>query len=128
MTGARKLVFVYGTLRRGASNHWRMDGAEFVAAGTVGGSIYRIDWYPGMVLGGGSRVMGEVFAVTPDQLAALDEFEGVSAAETDGCEYRRVKTVVATDGGAIEAWVWEWIGPVDQSKLVSSGDWLAADG
>ena len=125
MTAARELVFVYGTLRRGASNHWRMAGAEFVAEGTVEGKIYRIDWYPGMVLGGGSHVMGEVFAVTPEQLAGLDEFEGVSAAETDGSEYRRVETVVATDGEAIEAWVWEWIGPVDGAKLVSSGDWLA---
>lgn len=127
MSGARELVFVYGTLRCGASNHWRMDGAESIAEGTVAGSIHRIEWYPGLVLGGDSRVVGEVFAVTPDHLAALDEFEGVSAAEIPGCEYRRVKTTVTTADGAIDAWVWEWIAPVDESKRIPSGDWLAAN-
>ena len=128
MSAARELVFVYGTLRRGASNSWRMDGAEFVADGTVDGRIYRIDWYPGLVLGGTSRVIGEVFAVTPEHLAALDEFEGVSAAENTGSEYRRVKAKVATAGWTIEAWAWEWIGPLDESKRVRSGDWLAMEG
>lgn len=127
MGAADQLVFVYGTLRRGASNHWRMEGAEFVASGTVKGTVFRIDWYPGLVLGGDAHVVGEVFAVPPDQLAALDEFEGVSAAENGNCEYRRVKTIVATDDAAIEAWVWEWLGPVDESCRISSGDWLAGD-
>lgn len=125
MNGGRELVFVYGTLRRGASNHWRMDGAGFVASGTVTGVMYRIDWYPGVVLGGNQRVRGEIFDVGQDQLAALDAFEGVSAAEVAGSEYRRVKTAVLTDGGEIEAWIWEWIGPTDGARPVRDGDWLS---
>jgi len=91
----------------------------------VGGDMHRIDWYPGVVLGGNGRVLGEIFAVSPDQLAALDEFEGVSAAEVPGSEYRRVKTAVLTDSGAVEAWIWEWIGPLDGRMRVESGDWVA---
>ena len=126
MNRRRELVFVYGTLRREASNHWRMDGSEFVASGSVHGELYRIDWYPGVVLGGNGRVIGEVFAVGPEQLAALDEFEGVSAAEAAGGEYRRVKTAVLTEDGCLDAWIWEWIAPVDGLYRVESGDWLSA--
>ena len=35
MEPTRQPVFVYGTLRRGGSNHFRMAGAEFIAAGTI---------------------------------------------------------------------------------------------
>lgn len=118
-------VFVYGTLRRGGSNHFRMAGGRFVTGGSVRGRLYRIDWYPGLVLvPGGGCVIGEVFDVTGDQLRELDVFEGLSAGETEGSEYRRVLTDVSHDGKTTHAWVWEWLGPVDETRLIASGDWL----
>jgi gamma-glutamylcyclotransferase (GGCT)/AIG2-like uncharacterized protein YtfP len=129
MNGERDLVFVYGTLRRGASNHFRMAGADFVAAGTVRGRMYRIDWYPGLVLdGGGDWIHGEVYAVREEILTALDVFEGVSAHEVDGAEYRRVRAEVRTTSGAsLVAWVWEWLGRVEETSAIPGGDWLAVD-
>ncbi|HBM76597.1 MAG TPA: hypothetical protein DD438_00690, partial [Verrucomicrobiales bacterium] len=44
----KTLVFVYGTLRRGFSNHFRLGKAPFVKEGWILGRLYRIDWYPGM--------------------------------------------------------------------------------
>ena len=127
MSDHREHVFVYGTLRRGGSNHFRMAGADLVTPGTVSGKLYRISWYPGLVLGPDGRVLGEVYAVGDEQLRALDEFEGVSA-EEKGSEYRRVKAVVtAPDGTTLDAWVWEWIGLVDESRVVGEGDWLLAE-
>ncbi len=128
MSGTRELVFVYGTLRRGGSNHFRMSGADFVAAGIVLGKIYKIDWYPGLVLGNEGRVKGEVFSVDAAQLLELDAFEGLSAGEVEGSEYRRVKAEVFTpDGKTIGAWVWEWLGPFDETRLVAEGDWLLVE-
>ena len=128
MSGTRELVFVYGTLRRGGSNHHRMSGADFMAAGTVRGKIYRIAWYPGLVLGDEGEVKGEVYSVDAAQLMKLDAFEGLSAGEIEGSEYRRSKAVVfKTDGKTIPAWVWEWIGPFDEGRLVAEGDWLAVE-
>ena len=123
---AGELVFVYGTLRRGGSNSFRMDGAEFVASGKVRGKLYAITWYPGLVLEQGSgTVAGDLFRVGPSQLAALDEFEGISANEIEGAEYRRVKAEVVTmDNEVFVAWSYEWKGPVDDSKRILSGDWL----
>ena len=128
MSGTRELVFVYGTLRRGGSNHFRMSGADFMADGLVRGKIYHIDWYPGLVLGDEGDVRGEVYSVDAGQLLELDEFEGISAGEIEGNQYRRVKTVVhKSDGHTLGAWVWEWLGPVDDARWVAAGDWLTVE-
>ena len=121
-----QLVFVYGTLRRGGSNDFRMAGAEFISPGTIMGRMYRIDWYPGLVLdGSGDEIRGEVYSVGPDLLADLDMFEGLSAGEIEGSEYRRVRTtVVQQDSMTLTAWVWEWLGMTDESQRISDGDWL----
>lgn len=121
-----QLVFVYGTLRRGGSNHFRMAGAEFIAQGSITGRMYRIDWYPGLVLDdAGDEIHGEIFSVTPELLSALDIFEGLSAGEIEGSEYRRVQTtVVQQDSQTCSAWVWEWLGITEESQRITDGDWL----
>ncbi len=121
-----QLVFVYGTLRRGGSNHFRMAGADFIASGTITGRMYRIDWYPGLVLDdAGGEIHGEVYSVGPELLSALDVFEGLSAGEIEGSEYRRVQTtVVQQDSRTLAAWVWEWLGITDESQRICDGDWL----
>ncbi len=120
-----ELVFVYGTLRRGGSNAFRMDGAEFVGPATVRGVLYRISWYPGLVLDGDGRVCGEVYRVGPELLRALDDFEGLAAGEIEGSEYRRVRVeALAGDGEELEVWVYEWKGAFDENERIQSGDWL----
>jgi gamma-glutamylcyclotransferase (GGCT)/AIG2-like uncharacterized protein YtfP len=121
-----QFVFVYGTLRRGGSNHFRMAGAEFISTGTIMGRMYRIDWYPGLLLDdAGDEIFGEIYSVDADLLAALDIFEGLSAGETQGSEYRRVQTtVVQQNSETLTAWVWEWLGAVSEDQRISAGDWL----
>lgn len=121
-----QLVFVYGTLRRGGSNHFRMAGAEFIAPGTITGRMYRIDWYPGLVLDpAGDEIHGEAYSVDSELLSALDIFEGLSAGEIEGSEYRRVETtVMRQDSQTLTAWVWEWLGMVEEGQRISDGDWL----
>jgi gamma-glutamylcyclotransferase (GGCT)/AIG2-like uncharacterized protein YtfP len=119
-------VFVYGTLRRGGSNHFRMDGAEFVGPGTIAGRIYKIDWYPALVLGGENSVKGELYRVCAEHLRALDVFEGIVPGEGESREYRRVKVQVSLDSVKKEsAWVWEWIGDTSSAVALDTGDWLA---
>lgn len=115
-----EMVFVYGTLRGGGSNHFRMDGAEFVAAGMVKGRLYHIDWYPGLVPDGNAgEVLGEVYQVSAGILDELDRFEG--------SEYRRVRVEVNCGGNhrsPFSAWLWEWLGPCAENQRIASGDWL----
>ncbi len=113
-------ILVYGTLRRGGSNHFRMEGADFVASASVRGTLYKVGWYPGLVLDPqGNAITGDVFSVSSDHLTALDEYEGP--------EYHRVSTTALTsDGRTIDVDVWEWILPVDGLQPIPSGDWLQA--
>jgi gamma-glutamylcyclotransferase (GGCT)/AIG2-like uncharacterized protein YtfP len=126
MDSSPQMVFVYGTLRRGGSNHFRMAGAEFISSGTITGRMYRIDWYPGLVLDpAGDEIHGEAYSVGPELLSALDVFEGLSAGEMEGSEYRRVQTtVMKQDSQTISAWVWEWLGMVEEGQRIRDGDWL----
>lgn len=102
-----------------------MEGSEFVGEGTVAGSLYRIGWYPGLVLKeGGDVVVGEVYRVNAEKLTKLDAFEGCSADDPDPHEYRRVKTPVVWDSVQKEAWVWEFIAPIGEREAIASGDWL----
>jgi gamma-glutamylcyclotransferase (GGCT)/AIG2-like uncharacterized protein YtfP len=121
MPGSSETVFVYGTLRRGGSNHHRLHGAEFIAMATLRGRLYRIDWYPGLVADGNSgEVTGEIHHVPASLLAALDDYEGP--------EYRRVRMAVRPSQGTVpecHAWVWLWNGPVDETRRIANGDWLA---
>lgn len=119
-------VFVYGTLRRGGSNHFRMANAVPVGAGSVSGKMYRIDWYPALVCGGEDSVIGEVYLVSAEHLCALDAFEGITPDADEPREYRRAKVMVVMEPGeSMDAWVWEWIGPVCDAELLDDGDWLA---
>ncbi len=125
----RELVFVYGTLRRGGSNAFRMESAVFLGTARVEGELHAITWYPGLTLKpGGGWVIGELYGVGPEQMRMLDEFEGLPAGEVEGSEYRRVKVPVqlreTTEQEMVSAWAYEWKGPVDPQKKVSSGDWL----
>jgi gamma-glutamylaminecyclotransferase len=75
------LVFVYGTLKRGGSNHHFMAGQSFAgnAQTPPGFTLYEITGYPGMVREPGDRegVRGEVWRVDDACLADLDVLEGV---------------------------------------------------
>lgn len=77
----RTRLFVYGTLKRGCSNHPQMAGAHFLGLARTppGYRLYDLGGYPALV---GtpedvSGVVGEVWSVDPDGLDRLDRFEGV---------------------------------------------------
>jgi gamma-glutamylcyclotransferase (GGCT)/AIG2-like uncharacterized protein YtfP len=71
------LLFVYGTLRRGGSNHARLEGCRFRRPATVRGSLYDLGAYPALVLGTAGEVQGEIWCCPPETLLALDAYEGV---------------------------------------------------
>ena len=119
-------VFVYGTLRRGGSNHFRMAGADFLGEGKISGRMYQIEWYPALVCGGSRWVKGELYRLSDSTLGELDIFEGIHIDPLEVREYRRVRTMVTLSGGGREeAWVWEWAGDVSHGRELEGEDWLA---
>lgn len=101
------LLFVYGTLKRGGSNHAFLEGQAFVGAAATapGFALYELDGYPGMVAEAGATegVTGEVWSVDGACLARLDELEGTA----EGL-YRRQEIPLGTPftGTRVEAYLY----------------------
>lgn len=78
MTG-RHLVFAYGTLMQGEHHHDQLRGAEFLGARSTRAQyeLVQIDYFPAMLTGGATSVVGELYAVDDAILARLDELEEV---------------------------------------------------
>ena len=112
-------VFVYGTLRSGGSNAWRMKNATFMDAATTRGHLYRVDWYPGAIFDetASSTILGELYTIPPEPLQQLDAFEGQ--------EYERIKIMVTTSSQQpYEAWAWQYLPPTEHLSKIPSGDWF----
>ncbi len=122
------LIFVYGALRQGASNDWRMKSGRWLGPAEVKGTLVKITWYPGLVLEGETKVKGEVYEVGPDLLKELDLFEGIGLEDERNGEYHRVRAEVSLEGELREVWIYEWLKGVENYPKVASGDWLAQEG
>jgi gamma-glutamylaminecyclotransferase len=76
------LVFLYGTLMRGECRHGALAGQQFVALAATRPNyrLYHCGSYPALVEvspGSGNRIEGEVWQISAECLARLDEIEGV---------------------------------------------------
>jgi gamma-glutamylaminecyclotransferase len=111
------LIFVYGTLKQGCSNHGFLAGQKLVGtARTVPGFVlYELDGYPGMVLRieSPASVTGEVWSVVAECLERLDELEGTAQGL-----YRRVPVPLV--GPFIDQRVegYLYLQPVDGRRLI----------
>lgn len=91
-------LFVYGSLRRGRSNHPELAGASFIRSLATAPrcALVERDGYPALVPGC-SAVEGELYAVTYEHLARLDAFEGSG--------YVRAKVTLADGSAALAYWL-----------------------
>jgi gamma-glutamylcyclotransferase (GGCT)/AIG2-like uncharacterized protein YtfP len=101
------LLFVYGTLKRGCSNHPFLVGQRFIrdARTAPGYRLYNLGAYPGLVAVAGDRdgVQGEVWSIDEACLAEIDFLEGL-----DQGLYRRepVPLLAPFDGEPIDTYVY----------------------
>lgn len=113
-----QLVFVYGSLRRGQPNHHQLAGSPFCGEAQLSGlALYDLGPFPMAIAchEPGACLHGELYAVTTEQLGALDRFEGAPRL------YERQPHRLA-DGRA----VWVYVGRPRQVRHVArigSGVW-----
>jgi len=76
-------VFVYGTLKKGRYNHYLLQGATYLGRTVIHGkfTMCNLTHYPGVVRASDSDdsrrpILGEVYLVSEEELAALDLLEG----------------------------------------------------
>ena len=65
-----------------------------------------------------------MYAVGPELLKELDDFEGIGAEEHNG-EYQRINAEVTLGGELTEVWIYEWLKGIEGYDVVESGDWLS---
>lgn len=108
-------VFVYGTLRRGERNHSLLADARWLDGHRTAACYTLLDLgaYPGVVAGGRTAIVGEVYAITQATLAQLDKLEDYPR------EYYRER--IPTRHGP--AWMYVYRHPVPGVSVIASGDW-----
>lgn len=129
----RARLFVYGTLRRGATH----DAARRLfahvrgaMAATVSGRLYDLGAYPGMVLDAtaSTPVHGELLELADPELLwpILDGYEGCGVDDPLPHEFVRTKTRVRVGGGReVEATVYVYALPASGRPVIASGDWTS---
>jgi gamma-glutamylaminecyclotransferase len=111
-------IFVYGTLRRGGSNHHLL--CDFIPERTLWTppdfTLIDLGTYPGLLSGGATAVLGEVYRVDAVTLRALDHLED------EGRHYHR-RAIALADGSRAEAYLLDPRFAVGRTAI-ASGDWL----
>jgi gamma-glutamylcyclotransferase (GGCT)/AIG2-like uncharacterized protein YtfP len=125
---ALRHVFVYGTLRRGdVRDITRLQPApRFIGMGSVAGLLYDLGPYPGLLLGGTGRVVGEVYAISAGLERVLDEIEEVWPQQTG--EYAKRDIAVQMDGAPEVAGPVCLVYEINPERLagcpvIKGGDW-----
>ncbi|WP_117235809.1 gamma-glutamylcyclotransferase family protein [Vibrio maerlii] len=108
------IVFVYGTLRQGESNHHYLRESEYLGRfeTTSDYALYDLGEYPGLIKGH-QTVVGEVYRITAEVLNQLDILEDIPN------EYRREK--IDTPYGS--AWIYLYQQSIQHDEEIVSGDW-----
>jgi gamma-glutamylcyclotransferase (GGCT)/AIG2-like uncharacterized protein YtfP len=118
-SGKEFLLFVYGPMMSGEPEHGRLDGARALGPAETEPAFDLVDLggEPALVAGGTTSVRGELYALTPSQLAAIDVHHG------HPLRYRR-GPIQLGDGRVVEA---HQLAP-DQTRgrrRIRGGDWKA---
>lgn len=124
-----RCVFVYGTLRQGGSNDITrlLPAPRFVGPAQIQGTLYHLGAYPGLVLGDGKAVVGEVYAIEPGLESRLDGIEEIHGRPDDEYFKREVRLLV--NGVPMDCLVYE-INPdrLAAAPRIDSGDWMRQAG
>jgi gamma-glutamylcyclotransferase (GGCT)/AIG2-like uncharacterized protein YtfP len=121
-------VFVYGTLKRGLSNHRHLAGQRFIGEARTTPSYRMVDCggYPGMfaVERDGISIRGEVWEVDEACRARLDRFEDVEAGLYT---YDPVKLLGPFEGQEVNTYLYRWpvAGRPDLGEEWTEGDGAA---
>lgn len=105
-------------------------GADFLGEASCRGKLYMVAHYPGLLHSADADdiVFGELFQLRkPDELmAALDDYESIGPDHPQPTLYLRERVAVTlADGTASEAWTYIYNKPVDETKRIRSGRFLA---
>jgi gamma-glutamylaminecyclotransferase len=112
-------VFVYGTLRRGQSNHGLLAKASSLGldATLPAWTLHHLGDWPALAQGGSTAVVGELYEVDAPTLAELDALEEVPTV------YQRIPILLRSGRDAMV-----YVMPAEaltSYPVIDAGDWAA---
>lgn len=118
-------VFVYGTLKKGMSNHRLLENSQFLGAAESITAAYAM-WcngrYPMLVEDGSQKVHGELYVVDDETFRNLDHLEGHPDL------YKRKKKLFNIKGVTVEAWVYLYNYGIGKSyEFVKGCNWRSEE-
>ena len=125
---APRHIFFYGTLMRGFPLRERsgIEGwVRFAGHGAVGGGLFDLGPYPGLIEADGS-VRGEAYALVASAplLARVDAIEHFDPSDPATSEYlRRAVACRLDDGRVIDVWVYVYNRSIAAAERVTGGDY-----
>ena len=113
-------VFAHGSLRRRGLNHGVVSLSEFLGNGETAQQycLCVMNNKPIATRRQVSRIKGEVYSVDEQTLHIIDRFKG-----HPHINKREVVSVQLEDGRIIEAWMYFYMQPLRDSKIIESGDY-----
>ena len=129
MAQESRLLFVYGTLRRGAGHPMHdllSRHASLIGAASTAGILYDTGRYPAAAPAEceHDRIHGEVYELDdPDEVWPwLDEYEGAFPGDAaDSLFVRRLVTVEVDGGRTLHAWMYWYNRPVHEFERIAGG-------
>jgi gamma-glutamylaminecyclotransferase len=114
-------IVVYGSLRRGFGNHRLLEDSDFIGRVTTRPeyTMLHLGGFPGLVSGGETTIVCELYSVDDDTLRDLDRLEGHPSFYT-----RTPIEVLDESGNTIEAEIY-LLARNRNYPVVASGDWAA---
>jgi len=112
----KHLVFVYGTLRRGGSNHYMLADSNFLGryATEPRYTMFRLGQFPAVVARGDTAIEGEIYRVSDQVFSLLDELECYPSVFS--------RQLIPTPAG--DTWIYLYNRLVGTEDMVAHGDWL----
>lgn len=119
------IVFVYGTLRKGESNHHVIDGATLLEeCSWTSGELYDTGaGYPAMFESSDRVVYGEIYEVDDTYLSRIDVLEGFQEGRRANL-YDRVIQTVHSKEETYDAITYIMKTRVSSFGRIDSGDWV----
>ena len=124
-------LFVYGSLRKGFSNpayNYITQFFSLVSEGKVKGRMYDMGNYPvGIPANDDVFIKGELYEFKNAlefswAIEQLDAYEGLNPEEGELLLYERAVADVFYNDEVTKAWIYWYVGKVDNQPLIPSGD------
>ncbi|QSO50802.1 gamma-glutamylcyclotransferase [Alicyclobacillus curvatus] len=120
------LVYVYGSLLSGESNHGLLASSRLVSAkARAHGRMYDTgNGYPALVTDREKWTFGQVYEVNKATLAQLDALEDYRGPNREDNDYQRISQPVETEHGTMQALMYVYTEEdAKDLKEIPSGDW-----